>query len=41
MAYLAVGLRFGNKPWYRSRISVPASVVIAMIGVYWFVERIA
>ncbi len=39
-AFLAVGLWFGNKPWYRSRIAVPASVVIALIGAFWFVERV-
>lgn len=39
-AFLAVGLWFRNKPWYRARISVPASVVIALIGAFWFVERV-
>ena len=38
-AFLAVGWWAGNKPWYRSRIAVPASVVIALVGAYWFVER--
>jgi len=37
--FLAVGLWFGSKPWYRSRISIPASILIACIGAYWFVER--
>ncbi len=37
--FLAVGLWFGNKDWYRSRITIPASVVIACIGAYWFIER--
>ncbi|WP_245513994.1 HupE/UreJ family protein [Antarcticimicrobium luteum] len=40
LAFLAVGLWFGRKPWYRARITVPASVVIAAIGSYWFVERV-
>lgn len=40
LAFLAVGLWFRNKPWYRARIAVPASVVIALIGAYWFVERV-
>ena len=39
-AFLAVGVWFGHKKWYRSRISVPASVLIAAIGVFWFFERI-
>ena len=40
LAFLAVGMWFRNKPWYRSRISIPASLIIATIGAYWFVERI-
>ena len=39
-AFLAVGVWFRNKWWYRSRIAVPVSVVIALIGGYWFVERV-
>jgi len=31
---------FRSKPWYRSAITVPASVVIALVGAYWFFERI-
>jgi hydrogenase/urease accessory protein HupE len=37
--FLAVGLWFRNKPWYRSRITIPASILIACVGAYWFVER--
>ncbi len=40
LAFLAVGLWFGRKPWYRRVIAVPASLVIAAIGAYWTVERI-
>jgi hypothetical protein len=40
-AFLLVGLWFRDKPWYRSRVSVPASCVIAAIGAFWFIERIA
>ena len=40
IAFLAVGVWFRNKPWYRARIAIPASTVIALIGAYWFVERI-
>jgi len=39
-AFLTVGYWFGRKPWYRARISVPASVAIAIVGAYWFVERV-
>ena len=38
--FLAVGLWFRDKSWYRPAITVPASVVIALIGVYWSVTRI-
>jgi len=27
-------------PWYQSRLATPASVLIAALGLYWFVERI-
>ncbi len=37
--FLAVGLWFGAKSWYRQRITIPASLAIAAIGLYWFVER--
>jgi len=39
-AFLSVGLWFGRKSWYRGRIAIPASLVIAIIGAYWFVERV-
>lgn len=39
-AFLSVGLWFRNKSWYRGRIAIPASIVIALIGAYWFVERV-
>ncbi|MGR3571659.1 HupE/UreJ family protein [Brevirhabdus sp.] len=39
VAFLAVGLWFRNKPWYRSRITVPASLVIAAIAAFWVVQR--
>lgn len=40
LAWLATGLLFANRPWYRQRIVVPASVAIALVGIYWSVERI-
>ncbi|WP_263387617.1 HupE/UreJ family protein [Ruegeria marisflavi] len=39
LAFLAVGVWFRKKPWYRGRIAIPASIVIALVGGYWFVER--
>ena len=39
LCFLAVGLWFRDREWYRSRITVPASLVVAAIGAWWFVER--
>ena len=38
--YLAVGLWFADKPWYRRFIVIPASAAIAAIAAYWFLERV-
>jgi hydrogenase/urease accessory protein HupE len=38
-AFLLLGLPFRNKPWYRQRIVVPGSLIIAGIGTFWFVQR--
>lgn len=40
LAFVAVGIWFGRKSWYRTWITNPASIVIALIGLYWFVERV-
>jgi len=40
LVFLGTGLWFRNKPWYRQRIVVPVSVLIAAIGLYWTVERV-
>jgi hypothetical protein len=40
LAYLAVGLWFGQKCWYRRVIAVPASLAIAIIGAFWLVQRV-
>ena len=29
-----------EKSWYRQRVQVPASILIALVGLFWFVERI-
>ncbi len=39
LCFLAVGIWFGRKPWYRAAITIPASLAIAIMGLYWFVER--
>ncbi len=38
-AFLLVGIWFGKRDWYRARIAVPASVIIALIGAWWSFER--
>lgn len=39
LAFIAVGW-LARKPWYRERIAIPASIFIALVGAYWFVERV-
>jgi hypothetical protein len=39
-AFFSVGYWFGKADWYRSVIAVPASTAIAIIGAYWFIERV-
>ncbi len=40
LAWLVVGKWFSSKPWYRQRIVIPASIIIAVISLYWTIERI-
>jgi len=40
IAFLAVGYWFRNKPWYRTRVVLPLSALIAITGMYWMVERL-
>lgn len=39
LAFLAVGW-FRNKPWFRARVAIPCSLVIASIGIFWAVQRV-
>ncbi len=39
-AYLSVGIWILRYPWYQSRVAVPLSTVIGIIGCYWFFERV-
>ena len=39
LAFLAVGL-FRNRAWYRPAIVVPASCLIAAVGLYWSIQRV-
>ncbi|MEB8434530.1 HupE/UreJ family protein [Cocleimonas sp. KMM 6892] len=38
--FLLFGYWFGKKSWYHARITIPASIVIALIAAYWFIERV-
>ncbi|MFY9826698.1 MAG: HupE/UreJ family protein [Thermoanaerobaculia bacterium] len=38
-AFLLVGLPFRDQAWYRQRVIVPASCLIAAVGLYWSMER--
>jgi hypothetical protein len=40
VAFLAVGW-FRNRPWFRARIAIPCSLVIAAVGLSWAVQRLA
>ncbi len=40
-AFLLLGWHCAHRVWYRSRIVVPASAVIACIAVYWTVQRLS
>lgn len=40
VAGMLLVLPFGKKTWYRSAIATPASILIACVGAYWFVERV-
>lgn len=39
-AYVMVTHWFGAKTWYRDRVVLPASSIIASIALYWTVERL-
>ncbi len=39
LAWLAVGKWFSQRDWYRARVVAPASVAIALVALYWTVER--
>lgn len=39
IAWFLLGKWFSQKVWYRQRIVIPISIVIAVIGLYWTIER--
>jgi hypothetical protein len=38
-AWFLFGKWFNQKPWYRARIVYPLSILIAIIALYWTIER--
>ena len=40
VAYFTVGFWFGSRNYYRSLVQIPASIVIALVGGWWFLQRI-
>jgi hypothetical protein len=39
-AFLLLGAPYRDRPWYRHRVVIPASLALATLGLYWSVERI-
>jgi hypothetical protein len=39
--FLGVGLWFRHRHWYRRAVAMPASLAVAVVAAYWFVERVA
>ena len=40
-AWMLFGLHWSHRAWYRSRIAVPASLLIACTAIYWTIERLS
>ncbi len=40
MAFLFIGLWFGKRDWYKALVINPASLIIAAIAFYWFIDRL-
>lgn len=38
--FLAVGLWFGRASWYRQAVTIPASIGIALVAGFWFLQRV-
>jgi hydrogenase/urease accessory protein HupE len=38
--YLLIAIIFANNKYYRITFQIPSSILIASIGLYWFIERI-
>ena len=41
LCFVLVGWWFGKKSWYRKVVTIPASLLIGAIGLFWFLQRIS
>ena len=41
LAFLAVGMWLGEKPYYRRLVVIPGSLLISLVGLYWTGERLS
>lgn len=39
ICFILVGFWFRNKTWYRRGVTIPLSVIVAVIGAFWLLER--
>ncbi|MEO5593213.1 MAG: HupE/UreJ family protein, partial [Chitinophagaceae bacterium] len=40
LAFFLLAKWFGNKPYYRNKIVIPLSALIALIAAYWTIQRV-
>ena len=40
VCFIAVGLWFRHALWYRQVITIPASLAIALVATFWFIQRV-
>ena len=40
LSYVFIALLFQKRLWYRNRVTRPLSLIIASIGLYWFIQRL-
>ena len=38
--FVLVGFWFGQKNWYRKYVTIPASLLITLVALYWMIERL-
>ena len=41
LCFIVFGYWFGNKDWYRKFVTIPLSIMIAAIGLFWFLQRVS